>query len=603
MEKPKTIVDVFNQQVERYDLRAALRVKKGGRYVDISWREWGERVRHFSLGLMCLGMKRGDHISLLSHNRPEFAIADLAILSAGAVTVPIYPTSVADDVAYIFNHSEARLLIADRPNQLEKIESVRSALPRLEKVILIEGGEFSQTDWVIGFEAVCQLGQHADEEAPPQRAKWQAANRPDDVATIIYTSGTTGRPKGVMIAHGNIMFVCHSLEEAFRDYISDENVYLSYLPLAHALERMGLFMQIYMGSTICFAESLETVGENIGEVCPTSLVGVPRFYEKIRARILNTVEQGSPIKKKIFSWALPVGRAWRLAQDEGRPVSTWLALQYAVARRWVFDPVKARLGGRAQYCLSGAAPLSQAVAEFFADLGLVILEGYGATEVCGPATLNRVGEVRIGTVGPPIPGVEIKIAEDGEILICGGNVFKGYFKDRQATHQALQDGWYHSGDVGHLDEAGRLVITDRKKDLIITSGGKNIAPQKLENFFKTCEYINQIIVVGDRRHYLTALITLNPEAIAQFAKRAGLAYQNFSELAHHPQVRALLERCMAERNAQLASFEQIKKFSILDEEFTVEGGTLTPTMKIKRKVAMQKYAHVIEAMYRGSNDE
>jgi long-chain acyl-CoA synthetase len=546
---------------------------------------------------MRLGMQRGDHVTLLSRNRAEFVIADLAILSAGAVTVPIYPTSMAKDVAYVFNHSEARLLIADQPDQLEKVKSVKSGLPRLEKMILFDEAGASSPEWVTSVEAVCQLGQQADEETQRRRAEWQQGLKPDDIATIIYTSGTTGRPKGVMIAHSNIMFVCESLHQAFSQYISDQNVYLSYLPLAHALERMGIFMQIYMGSTVCFAESLETVGENLSEVAPTNLVGVPRFYEKIRARILSAAEQASPTKRKIFSWALQVGRTWRQTESEGRSISSWLAFQHALASRLVFDKIKARLSRRAQYGVSGAAPLSKAVAEFFADIGLPILEGYGATEVCGPATLDRVEDLRIGTVGVPIPGVEIKIAEDGEILIKGGNVFKGYFKDKPATDAALRDGWYYSGDVGYLDEAGHLVIADRKKDLIITSGGKNIAPQKLENFFKASEYISEIIVVGDRRNYLTALITLNPEAIRQFAAREGITDQDYSQLVHHPKVRALLEQQVAERNSHLASFEQIKKFTILDEEFSVEAGTLTPTMKIKRKVAAEKYCHLIEAMY------
>jgi long-chain acyl-CoA synthetase len=263
----------------------------------------------------------------------------------------------------------------------------------------------------------------------------------------------------------------------------------------------------------------------------------------------------------------------------------------------VFDKIKARLGGRVGYCLSGAAPLSKDIAEFFANLGIIILEGYGATEVCGPATINRVENPRFGTVGLPIPGVEIKMAEDGEILIKGGNVFKGYFKDPEATRQALRDGWYYSGDVGHLDEAGHLVITDRKKDIIVTSGGKNIAPQNLENLFKMCEYINQIVVIGDKHHYLTALITLNPEAIAQFAEKAGIAYQDVAELVQHPKVHELIERCVAEKNAHLASFEQIKKFVILDRDFSIESGELTPTLKVKRKVVTERYRNVIEAMY------
>lgn len=597
MQPARTIVEVFNQQVERYGPRVALRVKRDGRYTDISWQQCGERVRQFSLGLIRLGLKPGENVCLLSRNRPEFVFADLAVLTAGAVTVPIYATSVAEDVAYIVNHSEARLLIVDQHDQLHKIKSVEDRLPQLETVIVFDAIATPSDGRWLSFDAVCRLGDAADPATVQQRAQWQAAITPDDLATIIYTSGTTGQPKGVMITHGNIMFVLRAVEEAFRQFLSDQNVYLCYLPLAHALERMGLFAQIYMGSTTCFAESLETVGENLVEVSPSTLVGVPRFYEKIHARVMSAVEQSSPPAKKIFYWALGVGRARRLAQEVGRRVSPWLALQHALAERLVFRKIKARLGGRARYGISGAAPLARDVAEFFGDIGLPILEGYGATETCGPATMNRPERSRIGTVGLPLPGVQIKIADDGEILIKGGSVFKGYFKDPIETERALRDGWYYSGDVGMIDEQGYLVITDRKKNLIITSGGKNIAPAKLENFFKASEYISEIIVIGDRRHYLTALITLNPSAIQQWAAGQGLAELPYSELIHHPQVRALVERIIARRNAQLASFEQIKKFAILDGEFTVEGGLLTPTMKIKRKVAMERYADVIEAMY------
>lgn len=599
MQAASTIVEVFNHQVKRYGSRAALRVKRAGRYTDISWHECGERVRQLSLGLIRLGLRRGENVCLLSRNRPEFMFADLAILSAGAVTVPIYATSVADDVAYIVNHSEARLLIVDQRDQLDKIKSVEDRLFGLEKVIVFDSvAAQSDARW-LSFDDVCRLGEEADSATVQQRAQWQAAITPDDLATIIYTSGTTGQPKGVMLTHGNIMFVLRAVEEAFREYLSDQNVYLCYLPLAHALERMGLFAQLYMGSTTCFAESLETVGENLVEVAPSTLVGVPRFYEKIHARVMSAVEQSSPVAKKIFHWALGVGRARRLAQESGRRVSPWLALQHALAERLVLSKIKARLGGRAQYGISGAAPLARDVAEFFGDIGLPLLEGYGATETCGPATMNRPQSPRIGTVGVPLPGVQIKIANDGEILIKGGGVFKGYFKDPDETARALRDGWYYSGDVGMIDEQGYLVITDRKKNLIITAGGKNIAPAKLENFFKASEYISEIIIIGDRRPYLTALITLNPPAIQQWAASQGLDDTPYSELVRHPQVRALLERVVAQRNAQLASFEQIKKFAILQNEFTIEDGLLTPTMKIKRKVAMERYADVIEAMYRG----
>ncbi len=597
MGDPRTIVDVFDQNVERYGPRVALRVKRGGRYVDIRWSEFGERVRQFSLGLMRLGMRRGDHIALLSRTRPEFLFADLAILSAGAITIPIYPTSVAEDVAYLLRHSEARLLLADTPEQLEKVRSMKRALPQLERIILFDGEGAVDGMEVIDFDAVCQLGREADGEIRRRRARWRAAISPDDVATIIYTSGTTGRPKGVMITHGNIMFVCRSMKELYGDFLTDEEVYLAYLPLAHALERMGVFVQIYLASTIGFAERLDTVGDDLRAVAPTGLVGVPRFYEKIRGRILEAVAQRSPLERRIFSWALEIGRRRRLAEEEGQRLPLRLRLQHALARRLVFDKIKAQLGGRVRFCLSGAAPLSVEVAEFFADIGLPILEGYGATEVCGPATLNRVHHPRIGTVGPPLPGVEIKIAPDGEILIRGGNVFKGYYKDPVATERALRDGWYHSGDVGTIDAQGHLVVTDRKKDLIITSSGKNIAPQKLERVFGDIEEIHDIVIVGDGRPYLVALVTLDRDAVVRWARREGLAYQDESELIAHPRVRVLLEARIAEKNARLASFERIKKFAILDEDFTIEAGTLTPTMKIKRQVVARKYRHLIDALY------
>lgn len=595
MTNSETIVDVFDRQVERLNTTSAMRVKKGGRYIDITWTEAGQRVCDFSLGLMQLGMTRGDHVALLSRNRPEFVLADLAILSAGAVTVPIYPTLTAEEAAYVIHHAEARILIADQPDQWKKVNAVRDSLPDLQHVILFEGAQ--GLNGVMSFEAMCELGRLATEPLRQQRQQWQSATTRDDVATIIYTSGTTGPPKGAMITHGNIMLVCESMYEAFGYLIKDEEVHLSYLPLAHALERVAVLGQIYIGGTTAFAESMDTVAENLRDVAPTKVVGVPRVYEKVHARILAALGEGSPMKKRLFDWALNVGRAMRQAEKRAGPIPFSLRLKHAVARRLVFDKIIARLGGRARYCLSGAAPLSKELAEFFHSLGLTILEGYGATETCGPATINRVEHPRFGTVGPPIPGVEIKIAEDGEILIKGGNVFKGYFKDPEATRQALRDGWYYSGDVGDLDEAGHLVITDRKKDIIITSAGKNVAPQNLENFFKTCEYINQIVVIGDRRHYLTALVTLNPEAIAQFAQRAGITDQNEADLARHPKVRELLERCVAEKNAHLAGFEQIKKFTILDTDFSIEGGELTPTMKVKRKVVAEKYRNVIEAMY------
>jgi long-chain acyl-CoA synthetase len=592
-----TITELFFKRVQAAGSKTALRVKKDGHYTDIRWTEFGERVRSFSRGLLALGLRKGDNVALVSRNRPEFAYSDLGILSAGGVTVAIYTSSTPHDIAYIINHSEARFLIVDSVEQLKRIQQVRAQLTRLEKIILIDEPPSPADPDLISFAAVCELGNKLTDA---ERAEWErglARIGPDDLIAIIYTSGTTGPPKGALLTHRNVLSVLKSSYELYGE-LADDETFISYLPLAHSLERIGCqFMPIYIGGCIGYAESLETVGDNIREVRPTLILGVPRFFEKVYNRIIEAVEAGPPLRKKIFYWAVRVGEAYNRARDGQRQPGPWLQFKYRIAKKLVFDRMKERMGGRVRVLISGGAPLNRKIAEFFYSLGLVILEGYGATETAAPATMNRPGRFRFGTVGTAIPGVDIKLADDGEILIRGDSVFKGYYKDPEATRRTLVDGWYYSGDIGRFDEEGNLVITDRKKDLIITAAGKNIAPQNIENFFKTDPRISEMVVLGDKRKYLVALIVPNPELMKEYAAKNKIAYDAYAELVRHPRTQALIDGIVAEKNRELASYEKIKKYTILDHEFSIEAGHLTPTMKVKRKVVAERYKDLIDAMY------
>lgn len=400
-----------------------------------------------------------------------------------------------------------------------------------------------------------------------------------------------------MLAHRNISFVCSTMNSIATD-IGEHETFISFLPLAHVLERIGcLYFSIYNGGTIGFAERLETVAKDILEIRPTILYGVPRFFEKIYNGVMASVESGNWVKQKIFHWAIGVGRQVAKRKIKARRVGLFLQLKYWMAEKLVFQKLKERLGGRVKFIVSGGAPLGRAISEFFYSVGLPIMEAYGATETSAPATITRPESLRVGTVGPPIPDIEIQIAEDGEILIRGEGVCQGYYKDPEATQQAFVDGWYYSGDIGHFDEEGNLVITDRKKDIIITSAGKNIPPQNIENALKTSSYINQAMVYGDKRKYLIALITLNAEAIQTFAAKEGINRQDISELVIDRKVYHLIEREIANKNRELASYERIKRFTILAEDFSVENGELTPTLKVKRKVVAAKYQSLFDSMY------
>lgn len=596
----ESIPAILLRRANEHPNRVALRAKYQGQYQDISWQQYVSQTCELAAGLLSLGLERGETVALISSNRPEFAYTDLAVLIAGGITVAIYTNTTPQGIAYILNHSEARFLVVDNEERLTHVLKAINELAHLKHIILMDG----ERDYPVPprfrlytWSSIFQQGQEAINDDPEIIARSMAKLNLKDTAIIIYTSGTTGPPKGAMLSHRNISFICATMESISPD-LREPGTFISFLPLPHALERIGcLYYSIFNGGTIGFAERLDTVAQDILAINPTVLYGVPRFFEKIYNGILNAVSTGSWIKRRVFNWAINVGKQVAKRQMRGRPVGLILRLKHWLADRLVFQKIRARLGGQIKHIVSGGAPLSAAISEFFYSVGLPIMEAYGATETAAPATVTRPESLRFGTVGTAIPNVEVKLAEDGEIMIRGAGVCQGYYKDPEATARTFIDGWYYSGDVGRFDEEGNLVITDRKKDIIITSAGKNIAPQNIENLLKTSVYINQAVVCGDKRKYLTALITLNIDPIKAYAAQIGLDSSDLAVFIQDQRIYKLIEQEVANKNRELASYERIKKFKLIATEFTTEGGELTPTLKVKRKVVTEKYQELLDSMY------
>jgi long-chain acyl-CoA synthetase len=595
----ETLARTFWSRVEESGARPAQQVKRGGAWVTLTWREVGEIVREVSLGLIALGREKGDRVALLSTSRAEWVQADFAIFSAGCVTVPIYPSYPSDLIAYVINDSGARTAIVEDPAQLAKVLEARDSMKGLEHIVVIAGHEVPEPPkMVMTWDALRRLGREHDDALRATLADRVATTTPDDVATIVYTSGTTGPPKGVVQTHGNHIAALDASKGATP--VGTEWVHLLFLPLAHSFARLESFLGVHRGLVTAFAENFDKLGENLREVRPHFICSVPRVFEKVYARILAGVEAGPPAKRRIFRWALGVGREVSRLQQQRRPLPVALELKRRLAEKLVFSKLQAALGGRLVWAVSGGAPLSREIAEFFHAAGILVLEGYGLTETCPVATFNRPDHYRFGSVGQALTGIELKIAPDGEILIRGGNVAtRGYFKQPEATAEVFEpSGWFHSGDIGRLDDDGFLFITDRKKDLIITAGGMNIAPQNVENMLKTDPFISQVMVYGDRRPYPVALITVNPDELAKFARDHGILATDADVLVRHPAVVQRVERTIEEKNTHLQSYARVKKFSILAQDFTQEGGELTPTLKVKRRVVADKYRDVIETLYR-----
>ena len=570
---------------------------RDGRVVGESTKEWFERLRDLSLGLRALGVNRGDRVAIMSESRPEWLLADLALLVYGAVSVPVYPTLSASQARYILADSAARLVFVSSQEQLEKIRRVRHELPALEAIVIFDEVPPAAPP-VLSLASVIQRG-HAQlvEQWGAGRSFRDDARkvRPSDLAAIIYTSGTTGEPKGAMLTHGNLASNLLAAQTILR--IGDEEVALSFLPLSHAFERMLVYVGLYNGVTIVFAESLETVGRDILTVRPTLMTGVPRVYEKFEARIRQKGDSLPQPRRTLFHWGLNVARARAKTEMSGRRVSGLLKLEAALAERLVWSKIRESVGGRLHTMISGSAPLPLPVAEFFHGIGLPITEGYGLTETSPVLTGNPPGAARAGSVGRPIPGVEIKIAPDGEILARGPNIMIGYYNKPVETAEALHDGWFHTGDIGRLDADGYLTITDRKKDLLVTSGGKKIAPQSLEAILQRDPLVAEAIVLGDRRKFASALIVPDFAALERRLRDLGRPSTSRDELVGRADVVALYEEIIEALNAELSHFERIKKFRLLPREFSIESGELTPTLKIRRKAIEQNWRKEIEEIY------
>ena len=594
-----TLARMFWDRVERSGERPAQQFRHNGGWKTITWREVGDIVREVTLGLLALGRSKGDAVALLSTSRAEWVQADFAIFSAGCVTVPVYPTYPPDLIAYVVNDSGAKTIIVEDPAQLAKVLEARDKMPGLEHIVVIAGYDAPQPPkMVMTWESLRRLGRDSADAHRSTLADRVASTRPLDLATIVYTSGTTGPPKGVMQTHGNHIAAVTASKQSTP--IEEGWVHLLFLPLAHSFARLESFLGVTHGLTTAFAENLDKVGENLRETRPHFICSVPRVFEKVYAKILAGVEAGSPAKKKIFGWAVSVGRDVSRHQQRGQPVPTTLELKRKLAHKLVFSKLHAALGGRLRWAVSGGAPLSRDIAEFFHAAGILLLEGYGLTETCPALTFNRPDRYKFGSVGQTLPGVQLRIAGDGEILARGPNIATlGYFKQPEATQEVFDpDGWFHTGDIGTLDGDGFLFITDRKKDLIVTAGGMNIAPQNIENLLKADPFISQVMIYGDRRPYPVALITVNAEELSKFARDHGILASGSAAIVKHPKVLERVGRTVEEKNTQLQSYAKIKRFTVLADDFTLDGGELTPTLKVKRKVVSQKYKDAIEELYR-----
>ena len=590
---PGTLVQLFFDAVQRYQRPDAVQSKVNGAYQPISHAVLATRVRHIALALRALGIERGGLVGILSENRPEWAIADYACLTTGLVDVPVYPTLPAEQIAYILKDAGAIALFVSTEVQAAKVAAVRQQLPALRHVI-----GFGERTWPgvdTTFASLEQRGKASETSPLIERYRAEAnAVQPDDLATLIYTSGTTGEPKGVMLTHDNF----YSNVKASSDLLPfRDDVALSFLPLSHVFERMGDYLMMGCGVSIAYAESLDTVPTNMQEVRPTVMMSVPRLYEKMYARVLENALAGGAVKKRIFFWARRVADKWADETLAGRTPGGMLAFAYRLAQKLVFSKLKARTGGRMRYFVSGGAPLAPTINKFFYAAGLTILEGYGLTETSPVIAVNTPKDFRIGTVGKPIPGVEVMIAADGEILTRGPHVMKGYYNKPDATREAIDaEGWLHTGDIGELRD-GFLAITDRKKDIIVTAGGKNIAPQPIENMIKTNKYISQAVVLGDKRKFPVVLVVPNFEQLEKWAKIKNLLWTDRRQLLNLPLVQAKMDKEVLQKLTGLASFETPKKVGLLETDFTIESGELTPSHKVKRRVIEKRYAARIERLY------
>lgn len=597
--KFSTLIEMFAQITGRYasNGRVLLWYKSGGKYQPISYAEMKASVEECACGFAVRGIRRGDRVALISENRPEWVMVDFALMHIGAITVPLYPALTAAQIAYILRDAAVRAVVVSQNAHVDKILSVQHTLPALEIIIHFTGEEFDHPK-TSPFSSLMAEGKRYRAAHPVFVATEGSEAMPDDILTLIYTSGTTGTPKGVMLTHRNL--VSNMIDSADSIDFSDRDTILSFLPLSHSYERMaGYYTAMACGVTIAYAEGIETVPENLLEVRPTVVMTVPRLFERIYQRLMKQVNAGSVWRRKMLDVAVDVGKKYHRDRKNGR-ISFLTRIYYVLADRAVFRRVRERFGGRIRFFVSGGAALSVELAEFFEAAGVLIIEGYGMTETSPVISFNRLGQHRFGTVGKAIPGVEVRVADDGEILVRGPNVMKGYWNDETATRDIIdQEGWLHTGDIGVLSEDGYLSITDRKKHLFVSSGGKNIAPQQIENIFLQSSLIDQFVLIGDGKMYLTGIVVPNFDSLRELARSLGLGTKPVTELVKEEKIYRHYELMFRTLQKNLARYEQVRKFVLLDHPLSVENDELTPSQKVRRRVVEERYRHLIEKMYEG----
>jgi len=588
----ETLSQLFLNTIKSYPKDDLMLYKKDGSFTPISTAEFEKQVKHFALGLRDLNYEAGDKLIILSENRPEWVMTDMANLCLGGVTVPIYTSLVPEQIKYIIDNSDAKVVVFSDDEMWEKIKAIQSELIKVEHYITCQA---DGPEGTLTFADVQKRGERLAKEQPDLFEELALKVKPDDVASIIYTSGTTGAPKGVMLMHSNFV----SNVEAVTTIIefTEKDTVLSFLPLSHVLERMVTFAYLCKGCSIGYAESIETVAENLLEIRPQIMVSVPRVFEKIYAKVMDNVLASSSLKRKIFFWAARIGKEYGRKKMLDQPVSGSLQFKKNLAHKLVFSKIIEKTGGRVRFFVSGGAPLSKDIAEFFYAMGLIVLEGYGLTETSPVIAVNTLEDIKFGSVGKPIPGVEVKIAEDGEILTKGPHVMKGYYKMEAETQETIKDGWFYTGDVGFLDEEGFVTITDRKKDLIVTAGGKNVAPQPIENIIKTNLYVSNAVIIGDKRKFISALVVPNFEKLVEYANANNISYSDYADLVENDKILNFIEAEINRATPGLASYEKVKKVALLDREFEIEKGEITPTLKVKRNIVEQKYRSIIDSLY------
>jgi len=595
-----TLPQVFRQCVQKYGDRVAMRKKEYGLWHDISWTEYYSQVHCIGSALLSMGLQKGDCVSIIGDNCPEWVIIDMGIQCAGGVSVGIYATNAWPQVEYVVENSGSKFLFVENEEQLDKWLNFRDKASRIQKVIVwdLEGLRHFEDEVVMSYDQLLEVGRQVVETKPDLLENRMDEITPDDLAVLIYTSGTTGPPKGAMLTHGNITWMGVAAQNVVQ--VEEGSEVLSYLPLCHIFERLfSVIFHVTHGTIVNFIENVDTVTDNMREISPTIGYAVPRIWEKYLSAVYIRMSDATWFKKLVFYMALKIGQRRTTLRMQFKPVPFYLEALYQLAYFSVFRKLKERLGfDRMKVAITAAAPISHEVIHFFQSIGVNFIEAYGQTEGTGVTTVSRMGKLKFGKVGTPLDGVEVRLAEDGEILVKSPGVFKGYYKQPEASAEALKDGWLHSGDVGEFDEDGYLKITDRKKDIMVTAGGKNITPQYIENQLKFSSYVNDAVIIGDNRKFVTALIMIDEENVVKYAQDNKIQFSTYKDLTQDPDIMKLIGKEVDKVNAGLSRVEQIKKFTILPKRLYEEDGEVTPTMKVKRASINEQFADLIDAMYK-----